>query len=232
MADATTSAAVSQETPYDRATEINAVSFLVRGMLARLNVMKPVQVVAVHPGDGSPPAAGTVDVQLLISQVDGIGNAVQGSAGVVYRLPYFRLQGGPWAVVIDPAADDYGIIICADRDISKIPPTIASDGSFPVVPGSFRRNDLSDGIFFPCPFTSDVPDATAWFRDDGTLRITDGEGNVLETSSSGFALTGNVAVTGNITATGSIQAGHGTPDSVGLQTHTHPSNGAPPTPGT
>jgi phage gp45-like len=44
--------------------------------------------------------------------------------------------------------------------------------------------------------------------------------------------TGDITQTGSISASGSIKAGTGGGDSVGLQTHTHPSTGAPPTPGT
>ena len=46
------------------------------------------------------------------------------------------------------------------------------------------------------------------------------------------ATTGNVVHAGNLHVTGEIIAGYGGGDQVGVQTHKHPSTGAPPTPGT
>jgi phage gp45-like len=55
-------------------------------------------------------------------------------------------------------------------------------------------------------------------------------GNITHTGDT--ATIGNVTHTGNLHVTGEIIAGHGGGDQVGLQTHKHPSNGAPPTPNT
>lgn len=223
--------AVSQQSPYDGNTPLTAATYLCRQLIAKLDVMKPVQVVAVHPGAGTPPAAGTVDVQLLVSQVDGNGVVVKGSAGVVYGLPYFRLQGGPWAIIIDPAVNDYGIVVCADRDISRVKPAIAGGNLLPVAPGSFRKYNVADGIYFGGCLAASAPANSIWLKGDGTFAITDGHGNVLSSQSAGgFALNKDLAVTGNITATGEVTARQGGPF-VTLSQHFHPANNAPPTPG-
>ena len=218
----------SQQGPNDASSLFNMVAFAVRQMMAQLDTMKLVQVTAVNPGGGSPPVAGTVNVQLLVSEVDGNNNVTQ--QGIVNKIPYFRLQGGPWAIVIDPAVGDFGYVICADRDISSVK---NNPGIQP--PASLRKYNVSDGIYIGGCLNT-VPAATLWLKSDGTWVLTDKPGNVLKGDSNGITATpvggGAFAVNGNITATGSIIAGKGGADQVGLQTHTHPSNGSPPTPGT
>jgi hypothetical protein len=187
----------------------------------------------VHPGAGSPPAVGTVDVLPLVNQLDGNGNPVP--HGKVFRLPYMRMQSGAWAVICDPSVGDIGIVVCSDRDISTVKSN--SDGQ-QANPGSYRQFDLADGVYLGGILNA-LPSATMWLRSDGGLKIVDGFGNVLETSASGFALTpagGIMTVNGAIRATGSMIAGFGGVDAVGVQTHLHTSgdSGSPtstPTPG-
>ena len=216
--------------PTDSNSDYSVAAFIVGQLLSLVDTMKVVQVVAVHPGAGTPPVAGTVDVQILIAQLDGAGNAVP--QDVVYGLPYLRLGGGKWAVIVDPAINDIGLAIASDRDISSLKAAAAAGNSLMVNPGSYREYDVSDGVYLGTVLSTPVPAATFWLKPDGTLNITDAKGNVLSTSASGFSLTGNLAVTGSITATANVTAGLGGADQVGLQTHTHPANGSPPTPGT
>lgn len=211
----------------DSTDDLTAIVAIIRQLIGQLNVMKLVQVKAVTPGTGTPPTGGTVDVQLLVSQLDGQGNPVQ--HGIVHGLPVFRLQAGPWAIIADPVVGDYGFIVCADRDSSLVlkNPGIANPGSIG------RRYNVADGVYVGGVGSMNAA-PTSWVQlnSDGTWNLTDKNGNVLKGSSNGIAITGNVAVRGNITATGSIISGFGGADQVGLQTHTHPSNGSPPTPGT
>ncbi len=213
-----------QLTPEDFAADANAVAFIVRQMIAQIVTAKVVKVIAVHPGSGTPPVAGTVDVQPLVNQIDANGYAVP--HGTVFGLQYLRIQAGPWAIIADPAVGDMGLIICTDRDSSSV---IRSGGQ--TTPASRRRYNIADGIYIG-GILNGAPQAYAQLNSDGSLNVTDQFGNVLKTSSSGFSLTGNVAVTGNISATGTIIAGKGGADQVGLQTHLHTANNTPPTAGT
>jgi hypothetical protein len=207
----------------DFGSDANAVAFVARQLIGQIATAKIVKVVAVHAGSGT--EAGTVDVQPLVKQTDGNGYAV--SHGTVFGLPYFRLQAGPWAIIAEPAAGDTGLIICADRDSSSV---VRSGGE--ATPPSRRRYNIADGIYFGgIGLFNAAPQASFQFNSDGTFTLSDQSGNVLKTTSSGFELTGNLAVTGDVTATGAVAAGQGGAP-VGLQTHTHPSNDSPPTPGT
>jgi hypothetical protein len=229
--------------PEDANDESNILHFVVRSILSRLSTVKVVQVQAVHAGTGTPPLAGTVDVLPMVSMVDGEGNV--SPHGVVYGVPYFRLQAGPWAIIADPAVNDVGLMVCADRDISYLKQVFANTQppNKPVNPGTFRMFDWADGIYFGGLFGA-APTAYFQLKSDGTLNITDAKGNVVQTSSSGFALTGNlkvtgtlevtqgitgdngVSVTGNVSATGTVTgttqvvAGSGG-SAVHLSTHTH-----------
>lgn len=212
-----------QQDPNDSASRFNMIAFLVKQVVSLIGTMKLVKVVAVHPGSGDPPAAGTVDVQPLVKQVDGNNNAT--SHGTVFGVPFLRLQGGTGGVIADPAVGDVGLLIVSDRDITNVKSTKAE-----ATPGSYRKFDISDGVY-----VGGILNAAAGqyliFTADG-IKIADKNGNVLTMTSSGFALTGDLAVTGKITATKGITAGFGGADQVGLQTHVHPGNNQPPTPGT
>lgn len=196
-----------QYEPTDSNSDYSVAAFIVGQLLSLVDTMKVVQVVAVHPGAGTPPVAGTVDVQILVAQLDGAGNAVP--QGVVYGLPYLRLGGGKWAVIVDPAVNDIGLAIASDRDISSLKAAAAAGNSPMVNPGSYRQYDVSDGVYLGTVLSTPVPAATLWLKPDGTLNVTDALGNVLQTSASGFALTGNLKITGSVTATGDVVADSG-----------------------
>ena len=61
-----------QEIPNDSGSDFGAVAFVCRQLIAQISTMKLVKVVAVNGGGVNP--AGTVDVQPLVSQIDGNGN--------------------------------------------------------------------------------------------------------------------------------------------------------------
>ncbi|NKI68967.1 oxidoreductase [Collimonas pratensis] len=121
-------------------SEYNALTFLVSQILAGKNTATLVQIKAVTNSGGVSPV-GFVDVLPLVNQLDGNNNATP--HGVVHNLPYFRLQGGTDAVIIDPKIGDIGVAVFADRDISAVCTAKAAAN-----PGSLRRNDMADGMYF------------------------------------------------------------------------------------
>lgn len=123
----------------DSLSDFGAVSFLVNQVLDGRNTATLVQVKAVSNTGGLFPV-GLVDVLPLVNQLDGEGNAVPHQ--VVRRLPYFRLQGGANAVIIDPQVGDIGIAVFADRDISSVKAAKAQAN-----PGSARRSNKADGLY-------------------------------------------------------------------------------------
>lgn len=127
------------QSPESGATEFNALSFLVRQILSECNIATLVQVKKCT-NNGGIAAVGTVDVQPLLNQQDGFGNAI--SHGVLYTLPYIRVQGGANAIILDPVIGDIGIALFADKDISVIKSTKKQSNA-----GSGRRFSMSDGLY-------------------------------------------------------------------------------------
>jgi Phage protein Gp138 N-terminal domain len=118
---------------------INAETFMIWSVLARITTAKVVQVMAVTNSGGVSPV-GFVDIQPMVNQIDGTGNSV--AHGVIYHCPYFRLQGGTDAIILDPKVGDIGVAIFADSDISSVVATKAQAN-----PGSRRRFDMADALY-------------------------------------------------------------------------------------
>lgn len=127
------------QTPDSTSGEFNSLTFVITQLINRLATATPVKVIAVSNSGGLSPV-GFVDIQPLVSQLDGFGNAVE--HGVIHGCPYMRLQGGANAVILDPQVGDIGIAVFADKDISSV---CANKGES--TPGSFRRFSMSDGMY-------------------------------------------------------------------------------------
>lgn len=204
----------------DDASQFNVISAIVAGALGRVRTMVFVKVVAVtNAGELSP--VGFVDVLPLVKAADGVGNVTP--HGTVFNLPYFRVQGGKNAVIIDPEVDDVGIAIIADRDSSSVKSTKKE-----AAPGSKRRFSLADGVYIG-GILNGTPEQYVQFTADG-VKVADKNGNVLEMKSGGNYLTGNLFVTGTINSTGQVSQGTGVAK-ITLDQHIHSANNTPPTPG-
>lgn len=189
----------------------NAQEFLVAQMLSQRSVATVVRVEAVYPSDDPLGPVGTVDVLPLVAQINGVGEPTP--HGTIFGLPYFRVQGGASAVILDPKPGDLGLAVFADRDISSVKTTKA-----PANPGSRRQNDMADGLYFG-GFLNGTPTQYVRFSADGIellspTRITlaapeidmqgAGGGDTLVT------VTGRVETTAGVTGAGIV-----------LETHVH-----------
>lgn len=214
-----------QQDPSDSSSEVNKIAFAVSQIMARFDFMKPVKVIAVHAGSGSPPGPMTVDVQPLVQQIDGNRNAV--SHGIVYGIPVSRTQGGKWTIICDPAVDDVGYVVAGDRDMSKVKATAAE-----APPGSLRKFKISDGVYAGA-ILGPVTEAFLWLKADGTFKLQDAAGFVLETDGSGNGtITGDLNVIGNVKATQDVWAASASPATkVTLKGHISVNSNTPPTPG-
>lgn len=139
MSDAQENAYLGAATQATGADDTNVQSFLIWQILRKISGAKLVQVVAVTNSGGVSPV-GFVDVQPLVNQLDGWNNATP--HGTIYHLPYFRLQGGTNAVIIDPQVGDIGVAVVEDRDISSVKANKAQAN-----PGSKRIFDIADGLY-------------------------------------------------------------------------------------
>jgi hypothetical protein len=128
-----------QQKPSSTWGEFNNIAFVVQQAIGKLQTATLVRVEAcTNNGDLSP--VGFVDVTPLVEQVDGQG--VPMPHVTIYNVPYFRMQGGANAVIMDPQKGDIGICVFASRDISKVKSTKKQ-----APPGSFRQYSFSDGLY-------------------------------------------------------------------------------------
>jgi hypothetical protein len=185
---------------FDGNSDFNAITFLVKQILARVNTATLVQVEAVTNSGGVSPV-GTVDVLPLVNQIDGEGNGTPHDT--VYGLPYLRMQGGANAIIIDPQVGDIGVAIFASRDISSVK---ASKGQ--ANPGSFRRFSMADGLYFG-GFLGAAPTQYVQFSATGVNIVCSGA-LTFQSSNARLDQSGNLSITGDVVS-----------GVISLQSHVH-----------
>ena len=132
--------------------------FVIETVLSKLNTVTLVKVVSCTNSGGLSPV-GFVDVQPMVHQMTGDRKPI--THGVIHNVPYFRIQGGANAVIIDPQKGDIGMCAFASRDISSIKKNKA-----PSPPPSHRTYDWADGLYLG-GFLNGTPSQYIQFSDAG-----------------------------------------------------------------
>ena len=147
----------------DLASEYNRTLFLIRQVIEQtVSTAIPVRVDSVErSGDGS--GAGYLSATPLVAQTDADGSLIPPVS--IPRLPYFRLQHGTAAIICDPVPGDVGLAVFAQQDCSRL-----KGGTEPVVPGSFRSFDMSDG-FYVGGFWGKAPQVFVHLEQSGAISI-------------------------------------------------------------
>ena len=192
-------------------SDYNALVFVIRQEMAKLRTGVPAKVVrAPYDASGNPIPPGTVgpigfiDVQPMVNQLDGYGNAT--SHGNVTKLSYHRYQSASGAFISDPVVGDIGQLHVADRDTSSVRAT--NDVSNP---GSGRMHDLADSTFIGAPQAGTPTQYFAWTATG--FSIGDKNGNTIVAGPGGVTINGTLTVKTN----GDIVTKKGTD----LDNHTH-----------
>jgi len=144
----------------------NEQLFVIEALLSKVRTSYPVKVLAVTNSGGVEPI-GYVDLEVLITQLDGDGNAIPHTT--IYNAPYLRVQGGRNAVILDPQVGDIGIASFASQDMSGVK---VAKGVSP--PGSKRRHHFSDAIYL-YSIIAGAPDQYVRFYDGGIETVTPDE---------------------------------------------------------
>ena len=145
--------------PSDFDSEQNGLNFAIQQAMLKLQTALPVRVMAVRNAGLAP--VGQVDIQVLVDMVDGQGNTVQ--HGTISNVPYFRLQGGTNAVIVDPSPGDIGMACFCSRDISAV--KSVKDAA---PPGSWRSHDFSDALYLG-GFLNGTPTSYVQITEGGIL---------------------------------------------------------------
>lgn len=134
---------------------------LIRSMLGKAAICTIVQVEAVNTTNK------TVNVMPLIYQVDG--NGKPWDQNTVFNLPYVRWQGGTNAIILNPVVGDIGVCFVCHHDTSTVRKTKKK-----AMPGSFRQNSISDGIYLGGILNGGATTAIE-FMPNGDITITAGK---------------------------------------------------------
>lgn len=197
MADENTTLGIAPETAGNSLP--NALDFLIRqGIKGFVNTALPVIVIKTEAG-GTGGAAGYVDIKPLICQTDAVGNILP--PAVIYHVPYFRLQSGIAAVVIDPVPGDIGLAVFAQSDSSALP----QKASAPVQPGSWRCYDQADA-FYIGGFINKPPSAWIEITQAGVINIKAAGG--VNIDSPDVKITGDTTIDGDMTSNGISYVNH------------------------
>lgn len=149
--------------------DANFTEFVTRQVVNGMATITLVQVMAVNDE--------TVDVQPMVSQLDGAGNAI--AHGIIHDLPFFTLRAGTAQVRVKPVVGDIGMAAFCHSDISSVKATKAQ-----AAPPTRRRFDWADGLYFG----GFLGVAATTFID-----VTPGQ---IEVKAATIKLTGNVEITG------------------------------------
>lgn len=202
--------AFSSEGPNDSAGPYNAMVYIIQSVLAGMQSASLVKVIACT-NDGGVSAVGTVDVQVLTNLQSANGVAIP--HGTIYGLPYFRVQGGDTAIIIDPKPGDVGAAVFCSRDISSVvAANLGHANAIAANPGSSRTFDWSDGLYFG-GMLNGVPSRFIQFDDAGNI--------VMRTPTGKLNLNGTtVDANGNIV----VKPGSTITDGQGVVVETHKHN--------
>jgi len=186
------------------ASDFGQLDFVIRSIMGRTATTTLVQVVAVY-NDGEVAPVGTLDVQPLVAQLDGEGKPTP--HGTIHNVPYFRVQGGTNAVIIDPKVGDIGLAVFASHDISGVKANKA-----PSNPPTRRRYSMADALYIGGVLNG-APANYIRFTSTGDIELK---------PAATVTIDGDLVVTGDVDADGTITA---VVDVVGdgksLKSHTH-----------
>lgn len=178
--------------------EVTRLQFVVGQMIAEMQTVALVEVVGVSNNGGLSPV-GTVDVRPLVHQMAGNRTAVP--HGIIYKIPYMRLQGGANAIILDPQIGDIGMCGFCSRDSSTVVATRKA-----ALPASLRKYNWSDGLYIG-GFLNGTPTQYIRFYDDGIDIVSPTKVRIISP---------NVEMTGDLTA-----ASVTTTSGISLDEHTH-----------
>lgn len=114
-------------------SSLNTLVGVIDNALSQISTAMPVTVLQVYENH-------TVDVMPMVDMLDNAGNAVEHAP--ITGIPYARLQGGEYGLIIKPKSGDKGLVVFASRDISDV---VQSKGK--AKPASLRKHSMSDGMY-------------------------------------------------------------------------------------
>lgn len=186
--------------PEESASGPRQFKAIFRNMLGKAHTLNLVEVVGVKASGVE--EVGTVDIRPMTLMIDAENTVIE--RGTIYNVPFFRLQSGSNAVIVDPKVGDIGLGLFCERDISTVVRTKAKSA-----PSTKRQFDLNDAVYLGS-YLSSAPSQYIYFKDSGMDIKTTGDVNIngLKIGADGKLTLANGVVVDSHTH-GNVQNGNG-----------------------
>lgn len=185
---------VSNLKPWHSASDANSLSFVFRQLLKDATFIELVIVESVDTEDKS------VQVKSLVTPVDAAGKTIDAQS--VYSIPFFRLQMGGSAIILNPQVGDVGLMLVCDADTSNVKANKSA-----AVPSNGLRHTRSNGIYLG---------GIAMLNGDPTEYIEFTGSGINIVAPNGLNIDGAVTASSTITAQGEV-----TGKGIALSSHVH-----------
>lgn len=192
------------------ASELQAIMM---GVMGSINTGELVKVLSIEEGFGP---VGFCSVVPLTYKLDGDNTKV--TRGIIHNVPFFRLQGGRSAFIVDPQVGDIGFCGICSRDISMV----KRIRSF-AAPNMQRNSDIADAVYMG-GFLNGTPQQYVQLWSDGIVIKTPNTINVYAERMDIEAKVVNINASEGVTINGLSIAGNGTltlANGIVMDTHIH-----------
>ena len=113
---------------------------IVRSLMGKNHTLMLGEVMAITQEASSTAAVGFLSVRPMVFMVDGSNNNY--ARATINNVPFFRLQAGGNAVILNPKVGDIGLIAYCERDISMV-----KRNKKQAAPNSRRQFNINDAVY-------------------------------------------------------------------------------------
>lgn len=113
---------------------------IVRSLMGKNHTLMLGEVMAITQEASSTTAVGYLSVRPMVFMVDGSNNNY--ARATINNVPFFRLQAGGNAVILNPKVGDIGLIAYCERDISMV-----KRNKKQAAPNSRRQFNINDAVY-------------------------------------------------------------------------------------
>ena len=162
---------------------------IVRSLMGKNHTLMLGEVMAITQEASSTAAVGYLSVRPMVFMVDGSNNNY--ARATINNVPFFRLQAGGNAVILNPKVGDIGLIAYCERDISMV-----KRNKKQAAPNSRRQFNINDAVYLGGMLNS-APTQYIQFTDDKII---------VKATSEIILDAPQVTATGKFTASGIIES--------------------------
>ena len=162
---------------------------IVRSLMGKNHTLMLGEVMAITQEASSTTAVGYLSVRPMVFMVDGSNNNYD--RATINNVPFFRLQAGGNAVILNPKVGDIGLIAYCERDISMV-----KRNKKQAAPNSRRQFNINDAVYLG-GMLNGAPTQYIQFTDDKII---------VKAASEIILDAPQVTATGKFTASGIIES--------------------------